>query len=165
MDNSLILSNTWILDKSTAKKQILELIEWWKNPLDMANWTFKITFRKDQWKASCYAEPEYRTAQLNFYLDQLIPQFKTNYELEEFVVHEMVHCLTWQLVDLTETLIKSSDDKTGVLWSEKEKKEENLVQKLSDGLVMVKYNLSSIPNSVTAHSIERPRATRKKKKK
>jgi hypothetical protein len=77
----------------------------------------------------------------------------------------MVHCLTWQLVDLTETLIKSSDDKTGVLWSEKEKKEENLVQKLSDGLVMVKYNLSSIPNSVTAHSIERPRATRKKKKK
>lgn len=164
MDDSVILQNSWINNKTICKKEIIKLIEYWKFPLDMANWTFKVTFRKDKWKASCYAQPEYRTAQLNFYLDILLPTFKTNYELEEFVVHEMIHCLTWQLVALTESLIQSVGDETGVLWKEKEDKEENLVQKLSDSLVMTRYGLTKIPNSVVIAGVERPRAKLKKKK-
>ena len=51
-------------------------------------------------KASCLAMPEYTMATLTFDLTRL----ETGDDLEELVVHEMAHCLTWGLANVAETL-------------------------------------------------------------
>lgn len=148
-------NNDWILDKDVAKSQIKKLIKEWKPVLDMSNYLIKVTFYKSTYSAWCVAEPEYKKAQINFYLTKLLPKLKINYELEEFVVHEMIHCLTWESVSLTEKLIESIGDPTGVLWDKKEKDEELFVQRMSDGFVMTKYGLKTVPDAVRVSGLEK----------
>lgn len=161
MTRIIPLQNDWLDDRETAKKHIRRLIREWKPILDMSNWTFEVTFYRDKYKASCAAEPEYRKGYLNLYLGELLKTWKTNYELEEFVVHEMLHCLTWSLITMTERLINNIGDNgytRSELWKQKEDNEELFVQRMSDALVMSKYNLKTIPDSV------RFRAARKDRK-
>lgn len=157
IDATTPFNKDWIESRIVAKKQIKKLIREWKTPLDMNHWTLEVTFNKEAWAASCHAEPEYRNAHLNFYLSVLLPKFKINYELEEFVVHEMIHCLTWSLVETTENLIEHFGDPTGELWKNKEMNEEFFVQRMSDALVMSKYNLKTIPETVRIKGLEKRR--------
>lgn len=157
IDTTTPFNKDWLTNREVAKKQIKKLIREWKPVLDMSHWTIEVTFHKEEYAASCYAEPEYRNAHLNFYLGKLLPKFKINYELEEFVVHELIHCLSWPLVDITENLIEHTGDPTGELWKSKENNEELFVQRMSDALVMSKYNMKTIPDTVKVKGLERRR--------
>ena len=160
MTRIVALQNDWLVDRDTTKKNIRRIIREWKPVLDMTHWTFEVTFYKDKYTASCYAEPEYRKGYLNLYLGKLLEKWKTNYELEEFVVHEMLHCLTWSLVTMTERLIVNIGDNGHTkeeMWKLKEDHEELFVQRMSDALVMQKYGLRSIPDSIRFRAARRDR--------
>lgn len=49
--------------------------------------------------ASCYAEPEYRTARLRFNTAHIPEEQEAR-----FVRHELAHCLTWELASCAEAL-------------------------------------------------------------
>lgn len=164
MDNSIAFQKDWLQNRDTIKKNVKRIIREWKSTLDMSNWTFEITFNKDDYAATCFAEPEYRNAYINFFLKRISAELKTNYELEEFVVHEMIHCLTWNLVGMTERLINTVGDPTNELWTRKINDEELFVQRMSDALVMSKYNLKSIPESVKLRPPRRDRIAKEWKK-
>lgn len=151
------LKSDWIKSPYVAKKKIRELVREWKPILDLGHWTIDVSFDKKQWAACCEAKPEYRAANINFYMAKLLPKLKLNYELEEFVVHELIHCLTWPTVGIAERLIEVIGDPTGELWKRKEDEEELCVQRLSDALVMAKYNMKSIPNTVRVQGLEKRR--------
>ena len=58
---------------------------------------------------------------------------------------------------ITESLIEHTGDPTGELWKSKENNEELFVQRMSDALVMSKYNMKTIPDTVKVKGLERRR--------
>jgi hypothetical protein len=78
-------------------------VEQYREPLGLDRWQIRIVAGEQvdpDATASCDAQPEYRSATLSFDLAKM----KTGDDLEEFVVHEMVHCLTWPIHTCAETL-------------------------------------------------------------
>lgn len=79
---------------------IIELVEKLKEPLNLDRWVIKLEHGPLDDTAACSAMPEYKTATLGFNLEKLA----TGDELDEIVVHEMMHCHTWPTFDLAEAL-------------------------------------------------------------
>lgn len=164
MSDIVCFQTDWIQNREVAKKQIRNLIKEWKSILNMEHWTFEVTFSKEDSRASCYAMPEYRRAVMNFWVTGLLKSIKSNYELEEFVVHEMLHCVAWPLVGTLERFIEKSNDETGELVKRKEDDEELLIQTISDALVMMKYGIREIPDSIKFRKLRKDRKNSTKKK-
>ena len=87
--------------------RIAELVEKYKPLLGLSEWTIRIangepndTPEDKQCKAACLAAPEYQDATLFFSLDRI----ETGDNLEELVLHEMTHCLTWPISGCANTL-------------------------------------------------------------
>lgn len=157
----MILGSDWLLDRMTVKKQIRRIIKEWKPVLGLVNWKTAVTFYKETHAATCYAEPEYRRIFLNFYLKLLLKPgpkkpFKTNFDLEEFVVHEMIHGLSWNLVGMLEHYIeKSEEPHKQLLVEQKDKAEEFMMESLSNALVMAKYGLKTKPGHIQISGLEK----------
>lgn len=78
------------------RRRIIALVKAWQEYLDLSNWTLNIVFDSTtKERASCVADPEYRTAKLTFNTRRIGPQ-----ELDEFVCHEMCHPHGWALAGL-----------------------------------------------------------------
>jgi hypothetical protein len=78
------------------RKRILALVAAWQGPLDLGNWTLNVVFDcTTPERASCCADPEYRTAKLTFNTKRIGPQ-----EIDEFVAHEMCHTHGWAIAAL-----------------------------------------------------------------
>ena len=156
-----ILDKTWLVDRTTIKKHIKRIIKEWKPILGISNWDIRVTFFRETHAATCAAQPEYLKIHLNFYLKLLLKPgphkpLRTNYDLEEFVVHEMIHGLSWNLVSMLEYYIERSEEPHRELLEEqKEKAEEFLMESLSTALVLSKYGLRSKPNHITIHGMKR----------
>jgi hypothetical protein len=148
MTKSSIHLNDMLIDRATTKKAIRKIITEWKERLGIKHWTVFVNFSRNGSMAECYAEPEYFKAYLNFFMKRVMEEVQTNYDLEELVVHELCHCLSWELVALTERLIENTEDETGELDTLVSRREEELVSAMSHGLVMAKYGLTEVPENV-----------------
>lgn len=76
--------------------RIRTLVEVWRVPLGLGNWALEVHFNDatDE-QASCVADPEYRKGLLTFNLKRLSVD-----ELDETVLHEMLHCVGWPIAAL-----------------------------------------------------------------
>ena len=78
------------------RRRILALTEVWRVPLGLGSWSFDVRFEDTvPEQASCVADPEYRKAVLIFNLRRLAAD-----ELDETVLHEMLHCIGWPIAAL-----------------------------------------------------------------
>lgn len=76
-----------------TRPQVLALVAKWKARLLLDSWTFRVVLTtKMEHLADCEASPEYLDAVLRFN-----PARLTVDNLEETVVHELLHCHTWEL--------------------------------------------------------------------
>lgn len=148
MTKSSVHLNDMLVDRATTKKAIRRIISEWKDRLGIKHWTIFVTFSRSANMAECYAEPEYFKGYLNFYMKRVMADVQTNYDLEELVVHELCHCISWELVALTERLVETTTDETGELNTLVSRREEELVSTMSHGLVMAKYGLTEVPETV-----------------
>lgn len=156
--------NDVVGDRASTKKAIRRLITEWKERLGIKHWTIFVTFARSSNMADCYAEPEYFKGFLNFYMKRVLEDVQTMYDLEELVVHELCHCVSWELVALTERLVEQSNDETGELDTLVSRREEELVSTMSHGLVMAKYGLREVPETVRLKGWENKEKCKKSNK-
>lgn len=72
------------------QKLIHGLVDRWQVPMGLGGWMLRLFFPKRiKHIASCMAQPEYLTADLEFNLKR-VPD--TAMEIEELVAHELMHC-------------------------------------------------------------------------
>jgi len=140
--------NDMLVDRATTKKAIRRIITEWKARLGIQHWTIFVNFSRSGSMAECYAEPEYFKGYLSFFMKRVMGEVQTNYDLEELIVHELCHCVAWELVALAERLSESSSDETGEIDTIISRREEELVSAMSHGLVMAKYGLTEVPKNV-----------------
>ena len=140
--------NDMLVDRATTKKAIRRIITEWKERLGMTHWTIFVNFSRSGSMAECYSEPEYFKGYLSFFMKRVMKEVQTNYDLEELVVHELCHCIAWELVAMAERLVDNTEDETGELATLVSRREEELVSTMSHGLVMAKYGLTKVPTNV-----------------
>lgn len=86
----------------TLPDHIIESVERLKEPLGLTGWTVKLEHGPlEDAKAANSSEPEYKHAVIAFDLTKLT----TGDELDEIIVHEMMHSHTWPIFEEAENLI------------------------------------------------------------
>lgn len=80
--------------------EISQLLALWRPVLNLDHWDIKVSFDEIQSIASCQASPQYLTAVLSFNLARLSKEIATRPELEELVLHELVHARLWALANV-----------------------------------------------------------------
>lgn len=80
--------------------EIDQILAYWQPILDLENWDIRIGFTEAESVACCLAKPQYLTAMLDFNLARLGQEIKTRPELEELVLHELVHARLWALANV-----------------------------------------------------------------
>lgn len=92
------------ITKKVLFKKTVEILQ----PLiGLADWKLIVSFtysEKAKWIADCTAHPEYKMAKIRLSVNNI-----KNLTLSEIVataIHEMSHCLEWELVAFTEVLCK-----------------------------------------------------------
>jgi maltooligosyltrehalose synthase len=146
--NRILKSKRWIQDRSTAKLAILELKKDWQPLLGLGHWQIKTTFWREANVATCWADPKYFKAELNFYILNIFDEITCDFDVEELVVHELCHCVTWSLNSMTDRLIQHVGDDSGELEQTRETWDEQMVTTMGRSLVMAKYRLTSLPNAM-----------------
>lgn len=81
------------------------LVDAYTPRLGLADWRINVRWIDDPEaeKAGCYAEPEYLQAELTFNA-RVDWSALALARLREYVVHELVHCLTWSIARCGEAL-------------------------------------------------------------
>jgi membrane protein YqaA with SNARE-associated domain len=151
----ILTSKTWLTNRPTIKANIFGLIQEWKPKVGVNQWTLRITFQQETAMASVAAAENYLSAHVNYWLGRVEKEIKTNFDLEELVVHELCHLTTWNICAMAERFIVLSEDITGELENQRNRLEENMVTVLGRGLVMAKYGLTEVPDSFTARMKEK----------
>jgi hypothetical protein len=83
------------------QEHIVGVLEAIREPMGLDRWTITPSVEAiPDARACCSAMPEYREAKILFDLDKL----QTNDDLDEIIVHESTHCLTWPLHAVAEHL-------------------------------------------------------------
>lgn len=149
---TIITSKKWLQNRESIKKSIPLIIAYWKHPLGMMHWTLDISYREQQFQASCVIEPKYFKAKLYFNFGRIEKELHTNFDLEELVVHEMCHCKTFPLSSMAARLIMYVGDESGELDEQADIHDEQLVTCMGQALMMAKYRLTLLPDSVTLRS-------------
>ena len=80
--------------------EIDQLILFWKPVLALDNWDIQVNTKEKIIIASCQAQPQYLTAMLSFNLERLREEIATKADLEELVLHELVHARLWALANV-----------------------------------------------------------------
>jgi hypothetical protein len=90
--------------------------------LNLADWKIVVRFspklRPNNTIAYCQPLYEYKQASIKVNLTQLA--LLNHYDIVATAVHEMLHCITWPLVEWTETLCKKDSNKIDITrrWDE-----------------------------------------------
>ena len=87
---------------TTLPDHIIKTVHDLQEPLNLDRWIIKLEHGDLPDTAACSAMPEYKQATIGFNLDKLA----TGDELDEIIVHEMMHCHTWPSFELAELLAK-----------------------------------------------------------
>jgi hypothetical protein len=93
--------------QSPLVSQVQEHVKFYQPAMGLEKWTIRLMAsdkdgegEKEPCKASCQAAPEYRDAMVTFTFDR----FETGDDVEEIVVHELSHCLTWPQTHIADVL-------------------------------------------------------------
>ena len=141
-------SKDWLSERTVTRKTVFSLISEWQFPLGMVHWTLEANFRERTYLASCYAEPQYYKGTLYFNYKRMESELLSDFDLEELVVHEMCHCKSWPLAAMAGRLIEYVGDESGELEKQRDDHDEQLITSVGQALVMMKYGLTELPDSV-----------------
>jgi hypothetical protein len=88
-------------------EHVVTQVERLQEPLGLTGWSIQCEHGPlEGAKASCSAEPEYKQATLAFDLEK----FQTGDDLDETIVHEMMHMHTWAIHKVGEDLAQLAAD-------------------------------------------------------
>lgn len=98
------------------RDEIALLVKKWISALDMDRWKIAVRFNEEPQEnsAGCIAKPEYREAMITFNLANL----SSERDLEEHVVHELVHCITWPLTEVADTYAQDVKSQGVARWAD-----------------------------------------------
>lgn len=119
--------------RTSKRKKIIELVERWKPILHLDSWVLAVSFFNDDSDLPeedrgegvaglADSRDEYELGELGFVLDHIGPD-----DLEETVVHELVHTIQAPLEHAA--IVMAGDDKVKLEWIRKEK--ERVVRHLT----------------------------------
>ena len=89
------------------ERAVLALVRRYRRAIGLTNWDIHVRFEPDPAGAACNADDEYLRATLTFDLTR-IPAG----EEAEFVRHELLHAVTWELLRVAEHL--AQDDRVAL---------------------------------------------------
>ena len=113
--------------------EIEQIIAEWKPRLDFNHWTVEIRWNELVHQATCIAEPQYLHMIISFNLNRLNIEILSRRDLEELVVHELVHARLWALANLFGGLDENGQRMVEFL-------EEEAVSQVTGALLRTKYN-------------------------
>ena len=116
-----------------SQSDIAAVVKEWAPRLDMQHWKIVIDASLEAHLATCEAEPQYMEATLSFNPQRLTTDIQTERELEELVLHELVHARLWALANL---LHGHDENERRML----EFLEEEAVTQVTGALLRAKYN-------------------------
>lgn len=99
----------------------------------MQHWKVEVNFDLTNHLATCEAEPQYMSAVLSFNPQRLETDISSERELEELVLHELVHARLWALANLLQGQDKNEQRMLEFL-------EEEAVTQITGALLRAKYN-------------------------
>lgn len=79
-----------------TREKVIGYVHYWQPILGLDHWFLRVRFTERSWFAHCKAAPMYEKATLDFNLDRIRNEMYHELELEELVLHEMVHCIIWE---------------------------------------------------------------------
>lgn len=82
------------MSNKDLKGRILAFIQYWGPILDLQNWAIKVSWDEKKHVATCRADPKYKVMFVRFNLTKIRKEID---DLEELVVHELVHGPLWLL--------------------------------------------------------------------
>ena len=106
------------------REALKEKVAKWRPVLGLNDWKIGVKFNERQHMATCTADPEYEQATLHFNVRRIRAEVPAN-QLDELVVHELTHCLTWVVGDAL-----PDDDKTA-----REKADELLTTRVERSVI------------------------------
>jgi predicted metal-dependent hydrolase len=77
------------------RSRIEALVARWTPILGLQHWMIEVRFDQRNHQATCAARPEYEEAVLRFNLPVIAREVRLPGALEDLVVHELCHCITW----------------------------------------------------------------------
>jgi hypothetical protein len=98
-----------------TKLKITRRLRRWQRDMLLGGWKIKIIFDPppdedgDDSRAGCVANPEYKEATI--YWDSARVEVDTDAELDDWCIHELLHCSTWRLEKLAERSAGTDEDK------------------------------------------------------
>lgn len=81
---------------AVLRARIMRLVKKWRPRLDLAAWMIDVRFDEDVDLGTCDAKPAYEKAVIAFQIPLVRDEVSNITELEELVVHELVHCIMWK---------------------------------------------------------------------
>jgi hypothetical protein len=94
-----------------TKQEIARRLKKLAKQLDLNDWNFELIV-EDGGKleaAGCEARPEYRDAKININLKRVKDE-----EMHEYLVHELLHCHVWEIVNLAEKLATTKTEEEAI---------------------------------------------------
>lgn len=89
----------------SLQKQIETLVAHWRPIMGLDTWVIQVRFDEKVHTATCIAQPQYEEAVLTFNLKRIRENCRTPWMVEELVVHELSHALSWRSSERTVTRI------------------------------------------------------------
>jgi hypothetical protein len=120
------------LNKLDYIYEIDQIIAYWRPRLDLVNWDIHVDYDEQQNLASCEARPQYLEMFLRFNKVRMDKEISTWSQLEELVLHELVHARLWMIANFLEP---ESDDGVKIM----EFLEEEAVSQITGALLRTKY--------------------------
>ena len=89
----------------SLQRQIVTLVNHWRPIMGLDTWIIQTRFDEKVHTATCIAQPQYEEAVLTFNLKRIRTNCPTPAMIEELVVHELTHALSWRSSERTVTRI------------------------------------------------------------
>lgn len=87
------------------RTRIERLIKKWRPLLGLEDWMMEFRYDERKEKGCCIATPCYEEATIGFNLNRIRKEMVKPGELEELVVHELVHAIVWKASERSVTQI------------------------------------------------------------
>lgn len=94
--------------KNLGATTIERLVKKWVPLLGLTHWRIDVKFDERQVAASCAAMPTYENGTVSFNLPYIRKHYHVLEEVEDLVVHELVHCMIWQSSERAVTQVARS---------------------------------------------------------
>jgi hypothetical protein len=80
----------------SLQKQIVTLVNHWRPILGLESWGLDFRYNEREHLGWCIAKPHYQEAMIGFNIRRIKAECWKPEQIEDLVVHEMVHCVIWK---------------------------------------------------------------------